>query len=368
MDRPLAAPARIRHDYDALRAFVPQVLASARALAQPLPAVEAAAKAALAPRLALVRNQLLGSPYYLARLRPLGLAPGDLQTLDDLGHFPALSRAEFAAAARDLPALDPGSDAARQAVWVRSSGSTGEPADVLKDPFDTLHMWAVLRFWMGALGLPLPTAPRVVLLCALPGGLEYTSRLPALDDGLLTRISTAREEPLPRLLQAQPHILFTDPAGLHWLAAQPQLPRPLLALSSAQHLPQALRDETASRMGCPVLDYYSTSETGAVAWRCPSEPANWHTLTPEIWVESLDGELLVTRLRESVLPIVRYRTGDSGTVAFGPCACGRTGFRISGLGGRRACLFCTPDGRSVDAWALAWLFKYYDLGDFRLSQ
>lgn len=365
---PLATPARIRHDYDALRAHLPGVLASAQALAQPLPGTEAEATTTLAPRLAIVRRQLTGSPYYVARLRQLGLGPGDLQTLADLRHFPAMSRTEFAAGARDLPALDPGSEAARQAVWVRSSGSTGEPADVLKDTGDTLHMWGVLRFWLRALGLSLPPAPRVALLCALPGGLEYTSRLPALEDGLLTRISTAREQPLARLLQADPHVLFSDPAGLHWLVAQPQTPQPLLALSSAQHLPDALREEAAQRLGCPVLDYYSTSETGAIAWRCPQQPSHWHVLSPEVWVESVQGELLVTRLRDSVLPIVRYRTGDHGSVCFGACACNRTGFSITGFAGRRACLFETPEGRAVDAWGLAWLFKYHDLGDFRLTQ
>jgi phenylacetate-CoA ligase len=366
--QPVAVPARLRHDYDALRAWLPRVDESVAALSVPLPASEAAARAALAPRFEILRRQMLGSPWWLDTLRAQGLSPRDLQTLDDLRGFPTLARSELRRQAHALPCFDPASDEARQVVLIRSSGSTGEPVEVLKDTYDTLHMWAVLRFWLHALALPLPDQPRVALLCALPGGLEYSSRLPALNDGLLTRVSTVRERPLQRLLQADPQLLFSDPAGFHWLLAQPQAPRPLLALSSAQYLAPQIRAEVETRLGCPVLDYYSTSETGAIAWRCPQAPDNWHVLTPEVWVEQLEGELVVTRLRDSVLPVIRYRTGDRGEVRFGRCACGRVGFSITGFHGRRACNFVAPNGGMADAWTLAWIFKYHDLEDFRLTQ
>lgn len=368
MNAPVAAPARLRHDYDNLRALNPGVLESARLLAEPLPDDEAKARAALAPRLEILRAQMLGSPLWLRRLMQHGLSPRDLRELADLRHFPAMTRADLRDFAADLPALDPSSEAARQCVLVKSSGSTGEPVGVLKDLPDSVHMWAVLRFWLAELGVKLPDQPRVALLCALPGGLEYQSRLPALNDGLLTRISTVRPDPLARLIAADPQVLFTDPAGLHWLNAQPSVPRPRMILTSAQHCPDELRSAIAARTGAVVVDYYSTTETGAIAWRCLREPANWHVLTPEVWVEPDRGELVVTRLRPSVLPLIRYRTGDCGTVAFGRCACGRAGWSIGNFQGRRACWFHAPNGGKADAWQLAWLFKYHNLSDFRLTQ
>jgi len=368
MNAPVAAPARLRHDYDYLRTLTPGVLESAAVLSNALPDEEAQARADLAPRVHILRSQMLGSPFWLRRLIESGLAPRDLRTLDDLRHFPAMTRADLRDNGPALPSLDPSSEAARQCVLVKSSGSTGEPVGVLKDLADSVHMWAVLRFWMTELGLALADQPRVALLCALPGGLEYESRLPTLNDGLLTRISTVRERPQQRLMAADPQVLFTDPAGLHWLAAQAQLPRPGLILTSAQHCPDALRSELAQRTGAIVLDYYSTTETGAIAWRCPRDAANWHVLTPEVWVEEVGGELVVTRLRQSLLPVIRYRTGDSGRVCFGRCACGRNGWSIRDFNGRRACWFSAPNGGKADAWQLAWLFKYHNLSDFRLTQ
>ncbi|MBK9973707.1 MAG: coenzyme synthetase [Planctomycetes bacterium] len=368
MSSPVAAPARLRHDYDYLAALTPGVLNSARLLAELMPADETQARAALAPRLDILRGQMLASPFWLRRMIDHGLAPRDLRTLDDLLHFPATSRADLRDFGPEMPELDPSSEAARQSVLVKSSGSSGEPVGVFKDLADCVHMWAVLRFWLGALGLALPDQPRVTLLCALPGGLEYESRLPTLNNGWLVRISTVRQNPLARLIASDPQVLFTDPAGLHWLAGQAQAPRPKLILTSAQHCPEDLRQLLAQRTGAIVLDYYSTTETGAIAWRCPRDPSQWHVLTPEIWVEQVQQELVVTRLRQSLLPIVRYRTGDAGRVCFGRCQCGRTGWSITDFTGRRACWFSAPNGGKADAWQLAWLFKYHNLSDFRLTQ
>jgi phenylacetate-CoA ligase len=134
------------------------------------------------------------------------------------------------------------------------------------------------------------------------------------------------------------------------------------------HLSDELRSRVARRLGVPVVNYYSCAETGPVAWECPSTPGRFHVLQPDVHVESVAGELVVTRLRESVLPLLRYRTGDAGRVIDADCRCGRRGPSIVGFTGRRACAFETPRGESVDAWRLAWVFQHHTLDAFRLTQ
>jgi phenylacetate-CoA ligase len=46
------------------------------------------------------------------------------------------------------------------------------------------------------------------------------------------------------------------------------------------------------------------------------------------------GELAFTTLTKEALPLIRYRTGDIGSVRTEPCACGRTTARIRDLRGR----------------------------------
>lgn len=327
-----------------------------------------AARAALAGRLAPLREALLRSPYYMRALARGGHSPRDLRSLDDLAHFPLLDRAALKRHARELPALDPASEAARGAVFVDSSGSGGDPVSILRDPYDCLHMWTVLRFFCRFLGVTLPPRPRVVLLCSLTGGIEYSVRLPLLGDGSLFRISLARERPLERLRRAAPDVVFSDPAGLHWLAAQPRPPLPRLLLTSAQHFAPDERARLARSVPAPVVNYYSSTDVGPIAWECPACLGRFHVLLPDVWAESVAGELVVTRLRTSVLPLLRYRTGDSGAIEPERCGCGYRGFSITGFAGRRECRFVTPGGQAVDAWRLAWLFKHYPLRSFRLTQ
>lgn len=363
---PIADSARNLSDAEPLRIHAPRCDRTVADLHRFWPLSQDAARPLLDGRLAALRRRLGGSPYWCERLRAHALSPSDLRSVADLGWFPTVGRGELGARWADLAAVDPDGPEAPGVFAVRSSGSTGEPISVIKDGYDGVHMWAVLRFWAERLGVSLAPHPRVVLLCALPGGLEYEAALPLLRDGTLRRISTVRPRPLERLREAAPHVLFSDPAGLHWLDGQTGWAPPGIVLSSAQHLPRSLRERFGTL--CPVVDYYATTETGPIAWRCLVDPDSWHLLTPDVWVESLDGELIVTRLRDSVLPLLRYRTGDSGTVVWGGCSCGAGGAVIRGFGGRRECRLLRPDGVSVDAWTLAWLFKGVALADFQLRQ
>ena len=365
----LAPPARLRQDTGAQRAYLPrlrQSVSDLRAFARIDD--EGAARRALEVRLEPLRSALFGSPWFAERLRGAGLSPRDLGTLQDLPHFPALERAQLAEAWHTLPALDLDSAETESVVAVLSSGSTGEPARVLKDRYDCLHMWAVLRFWAGWLKAEVPPRPRVVLLCALPGGLEYRAPLPLFENGLLDRISLARPQPLERLRLAAPHVLFSDPDGLHWLAAQDQPPSPRLVLTSALNFSPAQRGALRHAVPVPAVNYYATTETGPIAWECLERLGRFHVLLPDVWVESEQGSLLVTRLRRSVLPLLRYRTGDAGRVERDACPCGYRGWSILGFEGRRACRFLTPSGDEVDAWGLARLFKDQRLRAFRLTQ
>jgi phenylacetate-CoA ligase len=367
--RLVAPPARIQRDYRAQRRHLSHALETVHSLARfaSLPD-QAAARRDLTARLNYLRDALLRSPYYCRRLKRAGLGPSDLRTLDDLHFFPLLDRSTLKDAWEEFPALGLSGVSDSEMVAVRSSGTTGEPVEVIRDGYDCLHMWAVLRFWLQWLGLALPPTPSIVLLCSLPGGLEYTSRVPLLGEGILRRISLVRPDPRERLYRARPQVLFSDPAGLHWLAGAAPALKPRLLLTSAQYFAPSQRQDLEGAFAAPIINYYSTTETGPIAWECLTAAGRFHVLAPDVWVESVEGELVVTRLRPSVLPLLRYRTGDRGAVVFTCCGCGFCGWSIEGFEGRRACSFLTPDGRAVDAWQLAWLFKHYPLRHFRLTQ
>lgn len=326
-------------------------------------------EARVAERLATLRRRLWRAPAWCDRLRAAGLSPNDLRSLGDLAHFPILTRDELAASWTDLTDMDEDPEL----HVATSSGSGGQALLVLRSGYDGVHMWAVLRFWCRHLKLVLPDRPRLVLLDVLPGGLEYRTSAPPLGrNGSLLRLSTVRPRPLERLIRSRPSILSSDPAGLHWLlGALPDGPSPIhprLVISSAQHLSAALREAVVERLGAPVVDYYAATETGPIAWRCPRAPDRFHVLHPDVLVESESGRLLVTRLRDSPVPLLRYAIGDAAVTVEDPCPCGAAGPSLSGFSGREVCALAAPGGRTVDAWSLSWLFKDLPLSRFELVQ
>jgi phenylacetate-CoA ligase len=90
----------------------------------------------------------------------------------------------------------------------------------------------------------------------------------------------------------------------------------------------ALRDRLQRRFGCPVIDVYSMNETGPIALARADSDADEHELLPHnLFVEILDeagrtvppgerGEIVVTGGVNPFLPLVRYRTGDFGSLSF----------------------------------------------------
>jgi phenylacetate-CoA ligase len=322
----------------------------------------------VAARLARLRMRLWRAPAWCTRLRAAGGSPADLQSLADLAAFPVGGRDTLVAGWRDSFDLD-GDPELHLAT---SSGSSGQALLVPRSGRDGVHMWAAIRFFVEHFGVALPPRPRTALVCALPGGLEYSVRTPQLANGALHRVSTLRPGAAHRLARVRPAILSSDPAGLHWLLAQaPRLAPPLapgLVLSSAMHLAPGLRARVAAGFAAPLVNYYATTEAGPIAWECLREPGRFHVLHPDVFVESIDGELAVTRLRDGPLPLVRYLTGDRGEVVDGDCSCGVRGRSILGFTGRHPCAFVRPDGSEVDAWSLSWLFKDLPLQRFELAQ
>ena len=101
--------------------------------------------------------------------------------------------------------------------------------------------------------------------------------------------------------------------------------------------------------GLSAVNFYGLSEMcgPGVAAECLEARDGLHVHEDHFLVEVVDpdsgerleegeeGELVFTTLVKEAMPMLRYRTGDIGSLTFEPCACGRTTARIRGLRGRR---------------------------------
>jgi phenylacetate-CoA ligase len=94
--------------------------------------------------------------------------------------------------------------------------------------------------------------------------------------------------------------------------------------------------------GCAVAEMYGSHELSLIATECAA--GSLHVIEEAVYVEIEEGQVLVTLLHNSEMPILRYRLGDSAAFEPGPCACGCTLARLRVQIGRLEEMVRAPDG------------------------
>lgn len=145
--------------------------------------------------------------------------------------------------------------------------------------------------------------------------------------------------------------------------------QPRVVATYGEVLDAPTRDSLTQLMGCRPLDHYATAEHGTIAWQC-READLYHLEDEAVLVEVLDdggrpvapgecGDVVLTGLLNPLVPFLRYRVGDTATLADRPCACGLAGRAIAGVGGRAMDWVLDGQGRRVAPQRL-WLMEHLD--------
>ena len=172
-----------------------------------------------------------------------------------------------------------------------------------------------------------------------------------------------------------PEIYTGDPISFEALAALPVRARPQALISSSMALLPGLKAALATRFGCPVIDVYSTNETGPIAADAP-DGAGHALLQNRLYIEILDpdgapcppgtrGEIVVSGGFNPMLPLLRYRTGDTASLDFGPD--GRSP-RLVGLEGRAPVVFADAFGAPVNNIEVSQAVRPFALSQWTLRQ
>ncbi len=242
-----------------------------------------------------------------------------------------------------------------------------------------LRRWGVaLEPGPGVVGAMLIGAQRrtVTYPCVLAGWQNAGFAKINLDAASWPRDGSARrfvQTMAPRLLTGDP-ISFAELLRQRILGAdaapdEATMPayRPRALLSTAVAMSATLRAKLRDAIGAPVIDWYSLTETGPIAFGCPrssDDPVAMHLLGNDLYVEILGpdgmpvpdggvGEVVVSGGRNRYVPLLRYRTGDWAALDRRPCPCGEPTARLIGLQGRQPVLFVSEAGGIVNPVDLA---------------
>ena len=313
-------------------------------------------------KLQLLQKHLLHaythSPYYRASFDAAGVHPEEVRSLDDIRRFPFINKQTL----RDRQlAVPPFGDLVavpeRDIVYISaSSGSTGVPtaSPFSSTDFDEWIDYEARQFWSSGLR-PEDRYAHSLNFSLFVGGpcVLGAQKLGALS---IHAGTVPSERLLAILRQFQVTAIWTTPSYAWYLGETAikegidlrkdlAVRRIFVAGEPGGSIPET-RQRIEDLWGASVYDYYGLSDIfGSCAGMCEEKDGlHWaedhilvevlHPDTNEPVEEGSRGELVLTTLRKTARPMVRFRTGDIVSFTAEPCGCGRTSIRLQGVHGR----------------------------------
>jgi phenylacetate-CoA ligase len=296
-----------------------------------------------------------GQPPIAARLADAGVAgPEEIASLDDVASLPFTVKA-------DLREHYPfGLLAVPREEVVRlhaSSGSHGKPTVVGYTRAD-LDAWTEL---MARCMTMAGVRPGMVVHNAngyglFTGGLGFhhgaerigATVVPA-SGGFTARQAMLLQDLGGQALAATPSYALVIAQALRDAGMEPGRLDLEIGLFGGEPSTQGMRAQIERELGLSAVEFYGLSEMcgPGVAAECLAVRSGMHVQEDHFLVEVVDpdggrplaegeeGELVFTTLQKQAQPLIRYRTGDIGSITTELCECGRTMARLRALRGRR---------------------------------
>jgi len=319
-------------------------------------------------------------PLYRRRMKACNIRPGDFRSLDDLSRLPIVSKDEIRTGFPN-DVVSSGWDF-RSGIASFTSGSTQTPFYVYLDPSIrgiTLATRMFFDSWVGVtlvdrhleIGRRFPKIRDRIFLNEL--------QIPALDTS-----SETLEEVFERIRAFHPAALSGHPSSLVMIAIHilenflEGTIRPKAICPWGETLLPQYRATLEKAFQSPVLARYGAAETGGyLAQECPDGCSGYHVNTELGVLEVVDangspvlpgerGRVIVTNLRNRLMPFIRYDIGDLAVQGDIP-KCGRGLPLVKSIEGRAADLVETRTGsmRPVISfyipprfWRSVWRYQF----------
>lgn len=298
-----------------------------------------------------VKHVYQNVPYYRERMQQQGLAPEDIQSLDDLHKLPFLTKDDLRDAYPYGLLAVPLSDCVR---IQSTSGTTGRRVVAFYTQHD-IDLWddCCARALVAAGG----TREDVVHVCY---GYGLFTGGPGLNGGshkvgslTLPMSSGNTDRQIQFMCDLGATILCCTPSYACYLAEtiNERGLRDSIKLKAgifgAEAWSEEMRRDIEKSLGIKAYDIYGLTEISGpgVSFEC-SEQAGMHINEDHFIAEIIDpntgkvlpegekGELVFTSITKEAFPLIRYRTRDICVLNRKQCSCGRTHVRMSKPMGR----------------------------------
>jgi phenylacetate-CoA ligase len=302
-------------------------------------------------------------PIFREKWARAGVGPHDVRTLADLSRLPIVTREEVVAAwPKGILSREPRPDD----VVFRTSGTSGAFMQIAygaeaNDFLDAIYGRALFSagykpwdriayFWWENADRPLRSYEHA--------GLMRKHFL---------KVHADPRKQLEELIELQPSVIYHFPSALLLIAKLVEdgpLPiHPRLIICHGELLTDDQQETLRRVFRCDVRNQYGAQEFNRMAWDCDrgtglhidADSVRIEIVRPDDSIASPgeEGELVVTGLVNTLMPLVRYRIGDVGKMLPEKCPCGRGLPLLKLTEGRRDDVLVMPDGRRVGPRTLA---------------
>ncbi len=289
--------------------------------------------------------------------------------------LPTTSREDIAShAARLVPDDAP----LERMIVYRTAGATGHALLVAQDALAVACYLPLLNVALARYGVDTTFSPEDTA-CFLVGSQRHTVTYPTVMAGWggagFAKLNLFADEwPDAKARENYfshfaPRILTGDPLSFADMLEAGIGGTPKALVTTAVAMPPALKSKLQAAYGCPVIDWYSLTETGPLGYAC-THGHGYHWLPHDVYLETLDdtgrptagrGEITVTGGRNPFIPLLRYRTGDWGRIDFASCPCGDPMPRLLELEGRAPVRFRAGGGATIGTQDVATVLRRYPL-------
>ena len=292
-------------------------------------------------------------PFYREKLDELGIAPGDIQSVDDIRKLPMTTKEDFRDEYPDgLFAVD---DEEIRRIHA-SSGTTGKPK-IVSYTEDDLDLWGkTMARSLSAAGVDsTDTVQNAYGYGLFTGGLGFHQGAETLGTAVVPTSSGGTRRQVELANDLETDVLACTPSyALYFAETAEEMgydPRELsvsVIAYGAETCTEPMREEIEEALDATGINNYGLSEIigPGVAAECHDAQDGLHIWEDHYYPEIVDpqtgdpveegeeGELVLTTLTKEALPVLRYRTGDLTTLDYDECDCGRTMVRMDNVTGR----------------------------------
>ncbi|MGQ4875431.1 MAG: phenylacetate--CoA ligase family protein [Promethearchaeia archaeon] len=293
-------------------------------------------------------------PFLKKRYQEAGISPDDLKTIEDFQKIPFMTKQDFLDSFPDKLVCVPKEDLVRMHATSGTSGHRPTCGYYTKKDLDD---WTYLCARnLAAIGMTKKDVFQNTTSAGLfTGGFGYAQGCTLLGAMLIPfgPGMTARQLEFFKIFKVTAfHAIPSFGLRIAEVMEQEGIKKEDLylkyAILGAEGWAESTRKTIEERLGIKAYDNYGLTEAygpgpavecqeqnGLHLWSDFFYPEVIDPETGEVLPYGETGELVLTSLYKEALPIFRYRTGDITALRISECPCGRTGFMIDRIKGRK---------------------------------